>query len=133
MSVVVLSCGPARDFDDRDHVMLRLLRPHADAALRRVTRPAPALTARERQVMSLVAEGMTDAQVARRLGVAESTVSKHLEHVYAKSGARSRVQAVTVCGPALVAPAGAPGRDSGLNHANPQPRPVTGRGRVCTA
>lgn len=101
MSVVVLSRGPSRDFDERDRLVLWLLRPHVDAALRRATRPAPALTPREREVMALVRDGLTDAQVARRLGVAEATVSKHLEHVYAKSGARSRVQAVAACAPAL--------------------------------
>jgi DNA-binding CsgD family transcriptional regulator len=114
MSVVVLSRGDGRDFDDRDHLVLRLLRPHLDAAVRRVARPATALTDRERQVMLLVRDGLTDAQVARRLGVAEATVSKHLEHVYAKSGARSRVQAVAVCAPALEAPA-----DDGVSAVRP--------------
>lgn len=51
--------------------------------------------------MHLVRDGLTDAQVARRLGVAEATVGKHLENVYAKSGARSRVTAVAICAPAL--------------------------------
>lgn len=101
MSVVVFSRGPGRDFDERDHVILRLLRPHVDSAVRRLTLPPPDLTAREREVMLLVREGLTDGQVARRLGVAEATVSKHLEHVYSRTGARSRVQAVELCRPAL--------------------------------
>lgn len=103
MSVIALSRISGRDFDDRDHMVLRLLRPHVDAAIRRATRPPPALTPREHEVMRLVRDGLTDAQVARRLGVAEATVSKHLEHVYAKSGARSRVEAVAICVPALEA------------------------------
>ena len=101
MSVVVMSRGPGRDFDDRDHLTLRLLRPHVDAALRRLVLPPPELTSREREVMLLVRDGLTDAQVARRLGVVEATVSKHLEHVYGRTGAHSRVQAVTLCMPAL--------------------------------
>ena len=83
MSVVVISRGPGRDFDDRDHLTLRLLRPHVDAALRRLILPPPEFTSREREVMLLVRDGLTDAQVARRLGVVEATASKHLEHVSA--------------------------------------------------
>lgn len=35
------------------------------------------------------------------VGVAESTVVKHLEQIYARSGVHSRTQAVRLCGPAL--------------------------------
>ncbi len=45
----------------------------------------------------LVREGMTNVQVARRLGIAPATVAKHLEHVFARTGARSRTEAVTLC------------------------------------
>jgi two-component system, NarL family, nitrate/nitrite response regulator NarL len=47
--------------------------------------------------MALVAEGLSDRQIARRLGLSESTVGKHLEQVYQRTGARSRVQAVRLC------------------------------------
>ncbi len=101
MSVVVLSRGPGRDFSARDHVVLELLRPHVDAALRRLSSPSPALTRRQVEVMRLVREGLSDGQIARRLAVSEATVGKHLEHVYARAGARSRVQAVALCAAAL--------------------------------
>ncbi len=104
MSVVLCSRAAGRDFDERDHLTLQLLRPHLDAALRRLTRPPPALTSREWEVMQLVRDGLTDSQVARRLGVVEATVSKHLEHIYERTGARSRVQAVTLCSPVLDGP-----------------------------
>ena len=68
MSVVVISRGPGRDFDDRDHLTLRLLRPHVDAALRRLILPPPQLTSREREVMLLVRDGLTDAQVRAASG-----------------------------------------------------------------
>ncbi len=97
MSVVVLSHGPGRDFSARDHLVLELLRPHVDAALRRLRQPPPTLTRRQVEVMLLVREGLSDAQIARRLCVSEATVGKHLEHVYARSGARTRVQAVSLC------------------------------------
>jgi DNA-binding CsgD family transcriptional regulator len=54
----------------------------------------PGLTQREREVLGLVAEGLTNAQIARTLWVAESTVAKHLEQAYAKLGVHSRTAAV---------------------------------------
>jgi DNA-binding CsgD family transcriptional regulator len=54
----------------------------------------PALTRREREVLGLVAEGLTNAEIARRLWVAQSTVAKHLEQAYAKLGVHSRTAAV---------------------------------------
>jgi DNA-binding CsgD family transcriptional regulator len=92
-SVVVLS-RLRSDFSERDHAVLELLRPHLAAALRGWRRPTPVLTPRQAEVMALVAEGLSDGQIARRLGLSESTVGKHLEHVYARTGARSRVQAL---------------------------------------
>jgi DNA-binding CsgD family transcriptional regulator len=104
MSVVVLSRGPGMPFDERDRMLLRLLRPHVDAAIRRVTRPVPQVTPRELQVVRLVRDGLTNAQVARRLGIAEATVAKHLEHVFSRTGARSRTQAVALCADLLDEP-----------------------------
>ena len=59
---------------------------------------ADRLSARERQVLALVADGLTDAQVARRLGLRPATVSKHLSRIYARLSVANRtaaVQAVT--------------------------------------
>lgn len=95
--VVFLSRGPGRDFDERDHLVLRLLRPHLDAAFRRIGFSAPRLTPREAEVLRLVRDGMTNQQIARRMRVRPTTVAKHLEHVYVRTGARSRVQALEIC------------------------------------
>lgn len=103
-SVVVLRRVSGAGFDEQDRLVLRLLRPHVDAAIRRATRPRPAVSPREREVLRLVRDGLTNAQVARRLGVAEATVAKHLEHVCGRTGARSRTQAVTLCADLLEAP-----------------------------
>jgi HD-GYP domain-containing protein (c-di-GMP phosphodiesterase class II) len=54
-------------------------------------RSAPAeLTAREVEVLRLIARGRTSAEVARELGIQTKTVSSHIEHIYAKIGASNR-------------------------------------------
>ena len=52
------------------------------------------LTPREREVLGLVAEGLTNVEIAHRLWVAPSTVAKHLERAYSKLGVRTRTAAV---------------------------------------
>ena len=52
------------------------------------------LSAREREVLGLVAEGLTDVQVARRLELAPATISKHLHRIYARLGVPNRAAAV---------------------------------------
>jgi DNA-binding CsgD family transcriptional regulator len=54
------------------------------------------LTAREREVISWVARGKTNAEIAQLLWLAPSTVRKHLENVYAKLGVRTRTAAVAM-------------------------------------
>jgi DNA-binding NarL/FixJ family response regulator len=55
------------------------------------------LTGRQRQVVSLVAEGLTDAAIGRRLGCSPRTVDKHLEHVYRRLGVSCRTAAIAAC------------------------------------
>jgi DNA-binding CsgD family transcriptional regulator len=52
------------------------------------------LTPREREVLGLVADGLTNAEIARRLWVVPSTVAKHLEQAYPKLGVHTRTGAV---------------------------------------
>lgn len=87
---------PGKDFSARDVEVLRLVRPHL-ARLRarweRTPRPAQ-LTERERDVLELVAQGLTNGEVARRLFISSTTVRTHLEHIYEKLGVRTRAGAV---------------------------------------
>src|SRR5215208_5312908 len=56
-------------------------------------RRLPRLTAREREILDLVAEGRTNAEIAERLWISPETVRKHLENVYAKLGVHTRTAA----------------------------------------
>jgi DNA-binding CsgD family transcriptional regulator len=54
------------------------------------------LTATEQAVSQLVAEGLTNGAVARRLYISPHTVNTHLRHVFAKLGVPNRVALATV-------------------------------------
>ena len=62
------------------------------------------LSAREAEVMSLIADGQTNGQIAARLFLAEKTVKNHVRRIYSKLGVGSRPAAIAywrqACGPA---------------------------------
>jgi DNA-binding CsgD family transcriptional regulator len=90
------------DFRERDRAVLDLLLPH----LRQFRRNAAArtrsiavngsgpLTPREHEILELVAEGKTNAEIARVLWISPGTVRKHLENVFDKLGVHTRTAAV---------------------------------------
>jgi len=56
----------------------------------------PTLSHRERQVLTLVCEGLTNSQIAEQLFLSESTVKSHLSSAFAKFGVRSRREAAAL-------------------------------------
>jgi DNA-binding NarL/FixJ family response regulator len=70
--------------------------PPAVAATLAEHTPRVALTPRETEVISLMATGLTNAQIAARIGRTEETAKVHVKNILQKLGARDRTEAVTV-------------------------------------
>jgi DNA-binding CsgD family transcriptional regulator len=105
--------GAGRDFSERERLVLNLLQPHLArlyelAELKRRLEGDNAelgdglpLTVREREILEYVRAGKTNAEIARILWIAPSTVRKHLENVYEKLGVGTRTAAVARAFPAV--------------------------------
>ncbi|WP_052397672.1 helix-turn-helix transcriptional regulator [Streptomyces sp. NRRL F-5123] len=102
------------DFGDADLEVAALLRPRLGRSFGRLHRTPPAralVSRREAEVLTLLAHGLTNEQIAHRLAISPRTVDKHLEHAYPKLGVCGRVEAANAwgtqegCGP--VPPRGA--------------------------
>lgn len=91
-----------RDFSERDRLVLAVLRPHLtdvflDAERRR--RGIPPLSPREREVLQLAAQGYSNADIAGILFISVSTVRKHLENIFNRTGVRTRGAAAALALP----------------------------------
>lgn len=62
----------------------------------RIRNPAPALSAREVQLVELLATGMTNKAISKQLFISEATVKTHLVHIYDKLGVDNRTAAISV-------------------------------------
>jgi len=60
------------------------------------TSPLMALTPREIEVLSMLAEGLGNKTIARRLGISEHTIKFHVSSIFSKLNAKSRTEAVTL-------------------------------------
>ena len=72
----------------------RVLAFFAGGASAGSAQPFPELTEREREVLDLVARGLTNAEIARRLFVSDKTVRNHVSNVFAKLHVAGRAEAV---------------------------------------
>lgn len=91
-----------RDFSERDRLVLAVLRPHLsdvflDAERRR--RGIPRLSRRELEVLQFAAQGYSNADIAGILFISVSTVRKHMENIFNRTGVRTRNAAATLALP----------------------------------
>lgn len=82
------------------HLGRATLSPEAAQALVNAANQPPApgqdLTVREREVLSLMIEGLNNTQIAERLVISPSTIKTHVSHILAKLGVASRTEAVAL-------------------------------------
>ena len=82
----VLSLPPAFACDDQGGLRGRPAREYAA--------PVEALTAREHDVLALVADGLSNRDIAARLAISDHTVKFHLASIFGKLGVSTRTEAV---------------------------------------
>ena len=88
------------EFDSARHTFIQLGATHDLAHLGSLSvdraqgrRQETSLSAREREVLTLLAAGRSNREIAERLVVSPHTVARHVEHIYAKLGVSNRTAA----------------------------------------
>jgi DNA-binding CsgD family transcriptional regulator len=87
-------------------------------------RCGPLLTRREQQILRLIESGLSNKEIAARLGIEVATVKNHVHHLLEKLGARSRAEAVCI-GRRIGICTGVPDWTSSLDSAPPDPTAQT--------
>jgi DNA-binding NarL/FixJ family response regulator len=72
----------------------RIVLSVSQSCLAHLSEPLAGLSDREEQVLTLAARAYTNSQIASKLGLAEGTVKRHLQNIFKKLGAISRIDAV---------------------------------------
>jgi ATP/maltotriose-dependent transcriptional regulator MalT len=102
----VLASGPALTLEQACEVALHVTSAASDAhqspEARRladtatpIPKPSP-LSRRETQVLALIAESLSNQEIAERMFISTSTAMKHVEHIFEKLGVNRRMEAVRV-------------------------------------
>ena len=69
-------------------------KPRRPTTLSVATEPHPELTKRQREVLGLLAEGMSTVEIAAELAISTTTVRNHIANIFAALGAHTRLEAV---------------------------------------
>jgi DNA-binding CsgD family transcriptional regulator len=91
-----------RDFSDRDRDIVEVLGRHLATVIGRLDRSLPAapanriLTSRQAEILSFVADGRTNGQIAQALSISPLTVKKHLENAFSVMGVHNRAAAIAM-------------------------------------
>src|SRR4051794_30673219 len=97
-SRVLVEYRATRNFGPGQHLIAaRIAPPQIQVDGVRATMRQATLTAREREVLQLAAEGHSTRKIAELLHLRPSTIKTHFEHVYDKLGTHDRVSAVAEC------------------------------------
>lgn len=91
----------ARLFADRTDALLRSLGSRSRAVSRRPAAAVSSLTPRERDVLALLRDGLTNTEIGSRLFISAKTAEHHVGRVLAKLGVRSRAEAAAVAATVL--------------------------------
>jgi len=89
-AVKAIQCNKPVYSDTIIEIMARLLRKASEGAP--AVHPLDTLTVREREILPLLVDGLSNAEIAQRLGVAERTVKMHVSHILSKLDLSSRYQ-----------------------------------------
>ncbi|TDD18371.1 response regulator transcription factor [Nonomuraea diastatica] len=77
--------------DEPDRIVLAVSR---ESLAQMESAPAEVLTSKEREVLELAAQALSNRQIAARINTTEATVKRHLRNIFVKLGAASRIDAV---------------------------------------
>ena len=94
-SIVKVAAGDSVVSPEMTSKLVAAFRSRAAAVPQTPAAPAPrdTLSAREREILALIARGASNKLIARELDIAETTVKIHVQHILRKLGLSSRVQA----------------------------------------
>jgi DNA-binding NarL/FixJ family response regulator len=91
----VLGGQAAIDPAVQHHVLNAITASPPASPARRAPAYPDGLTQREADVLALIAQGLSNTEIAGQLMISETTVKSHINHLFAKTGVRDRAQAVT--------------------------------------
>jgi len=87
------AAGGLTVFDPRVHATL-LAATSGAAPATRPPDPPDGLTQREAEILSLIAQGLTNGEIAEHLFLSSHTIKTHINRIFAKTGSRDRVAAI---------------------------------------